>query len=487
MRTYERPGVFFIGTLPYNECAYLTRAFREARVAGYRRFVEPACGVFAMTQIALAAGWRGEECETSDVSLLSSVLGYALTGRDLAELQIETDGIDIDPTDPAQVLWAFELARFEKRKIHYYQELALDLQARRAVYEASLRSQLESMKALFRGVRYEPRDLFEHLEAVKDDPQALIGLNPPTIRRGYERFFDVGGRIRWKEPRYEVFSPADGHARLAQLLADSKALIIIYAETDDPKTLPGERIFARGMIRKATKDPPGARSINSYLYSNRPHEVAALAGGRAATRYSGLHFAQPKWPSLPPDHQYGKDSHVQVVPITSKEAAYYRALWTHNFVGQRTNYNEAVLVDGFVVGIFGLSDKDLRHSMAEKLVREADMGSIWYSIPCPDRRQRWGRLLTRLELSRPVLANIYPPIVMAHCERMNTTMLTRHPEAKEHRGLMKLMMRKKHAEMGYRLSYSAPLHDKDIRACWLEFLEDDARWQQRRSQTSAMA
>ena len=153
---------------------------------------------------------------------------------------------------------------------------------------------------------------------------------------------------------------------------------------------------------------------------------------------------------------------------------YYRQLWTHNFMGAGAGANVLVKLEGYAIGIFGL---DLGFSA---LPDNASIGII-YSIPCGDHRQRWGRLLTRLALSRPVQERVCPPLSVARCKLAWTGMFTKHPEAKEHRGLMTLASRTEDTVFGFRLTYSSPLHEKNEQACWLETLKDDERWRQRRS------
>ena len=58
---------------------------------------------------------------------------------------------------------------------------------------------------------------------------------------------------------------------------------------------------------------------------------------------------------LPRDYEIREDSRVQVIPVKTAEAQYYRELWTHNFVGSSATFNRALLIDGYVAGVFGIS------------------------------------------------------------------------------------------------------------------------------------
>ena len=40
-------------------------------------------------------------------------------------------------------------------------------------------------------------------------PTALW-LQPPTYAAGFEKWYDTGGRMTWKEPEYGIFDPKTG-------------------------------------------------------------------------------------------------------------------------------------------------------------------------------------------------------------------------------------------------------------------------------------
>ena len=78
----QQTGSLFLGTLRPSTRTYLQRFFHRARGRGYTRFVEPACGAFAMSQLAAKAGFDPHNIEASDVTLTI----YAFTGQHIATL-----------------------------------------------------------------------------------------------------------------------------------------------------------------------------------------------------------------------------------------------------------------------------------------------------------------------------------------------------------------------------------------------------------------
>ena len=84
MAKFQNPGAFFLGTLVAQEQKFLKPLIENARKQGYTRFVEPCAGAFAMSHIAAQCGYKPGEIEASDVSMFTSIMGYAHgpAGRD---------------------------------------------------------------------------------------------------------------------------------------------------------------------------------------------------------------------------------------------------------------------------------------------------------------------------------------------------------------------------------------------------------------------
>ena len=79
MAGFVSPGLMFIGTVREPERKSLKRLLSAARKRGYERFVEPCCGAFSMSRIAIESGFKAENIDTSDISLFSAVFGRAIS------------------------------------------------------------------------------------------------------------------------------------------------------------------------------------------------------------------------------------------------------------------------------------------------------------------------------------------------------------------------------------------------------------------------
>ena len=232
MAFFMDPGAMFLGCLGPSEQKFLVTLIETAAKSGYTRFVEPCAGTFAMANLAVQNGFKPEQIETSDVNMMSTVLGYAITGQSLEPLEIHAQGFsDEELLDPATALYAQLYLRTSKNAGNdYFYQILTDLRLRREEHIESINRQIEVIKNLLGGMSYRPLDMWEHLKEVLDDPHALVIANPPTYFSGYEKFYDTQGKMTWKEPPYELFDPETGHQQFYDLCMDAKALVICYQE-----------------------------------------------------------------------------------------------------------------------------------------------------------------------------------------------------------------------------------------------------------------
>lgn len=302
MAFFRDPGEMFLGCLGTVEQRYLVNLIKNAAKNGYTRFVEPCAGTFAMSNLAIQNGYKPEQIETSDVSMMSSVMGYAITGKPLDELEIHAQGFsDEELLDPAVALYAQMYLRTSKTAGNeYFFNLLKDLRDRREEHIEHIRQSLENIKKEMYGMTYRPLDMWDHLDEVLDDPHTLVIANPPTYFSGYEKFYDTQGKMTWKEPEYKLFDPETGHVELFDRCMNANALVVCYQEKRTGEAV-GEPIFARAGTRA---------DLNSYITSNRGEEAAALAEGRKIKRPSESKLAPIACSMLPRDYEITEKSKV---------------------------------------------------------------------------------------------------------------------------------------------------------------------------------
>ena len=351
MAKFQNPGAFFLGTLVPAEQKFLKPLIENARKQGYTKFVEPCSGAFAMSHLAVQSGFKPTEIEASDVSMFTSIMGYAIMEKSLEELELRADGFTTEELmDPAIALYAWKVLSTTKNAgKDYFYNMLLDLQYRREEHIVALREQLDRAKKLLQGFCYRSLDMWKHMNEVLDDPHCLVIANPPTYTAGFEKWYDTGGKMSWKEPKYEIFDPKTGIKQFMDLCKDARCLVMCYEESE-PHMTAGSPVFARYGVRNG---------INVYLTTNRPDEATALARGKKITRPSESKLEKLECSMLPRDYEITEKSKVELCQVERAEAQYYRQLWTHNFVGSSAPINVAVLIDGKIAGVFGVDKSAL--------------------------------------------------------------------------------------------------------------------------------
>ena len=471
MAFFMNPGAMFLGCLGTSEQKFLVKLIETAAQSGYTRFVEPCAGTFAMANLAVQNGFKPEQIETSDVNMMSTVLGYAITGQPLEPLEIHAQGFeDLELLDPATALYAQLYLRTSKNAGNdYFYQMLTDLRLRRQEHIESINGQIEVVRNLLHGMSYRPQDMWEHLKEVLDDPHALVIANPPTYFSGYEKFYDTQGKMTWKEPEYQLFDPETGHQQFYDMCMDAKALVLCYQEKRVGEAV-GYTIYARSGTRA---------DLNAYITTNREEEATALANGKKIKRPSESKLEPLDCSMLPRDYEIKEDCEVQIVPIRSAQAQYYRMLWTHNFVGSSATWNMAVLIDGYVAAVFGISNGRGLLNISDDAV------FIWYVMKVPHKKYRIGRLCYMLIQNRALVITLFDNIEQEKVVKMRTAMFTRYPENKEVRGIMKLVKRAEDKQNGYKLTYEAELvKGRSEQQTLIEWLRREKQWQTNRVKAS---
>lgn len=459
----QAPGAFFIGTVHENEKKYLKTIFENALKNGYTRFIEPCGGYFAMAQLAVQAGFKPEQIETSDVTFYSSVLGYAYMGKPLDDLQIEADGFtDEELKDPATVLYAHMYLKQTLNSGHdYYHALLEDLRLRREEHVCNINKQIEAGRSQLKGFSYQPLDMFDHINEVKTDEKAIIVCCPPTYKAGYEKWFDTGGKTSWKEPDYRIFEPGKGHEDLFETMDKEKALFICYEEGGQQR-MRGKAVFARYGVRKG---------INVYLTANREEEAEFLGNGKVIVRPNESKMSPLECSVIPSDHEITEKSKIELLQAEPQHTQYYRSIWTHNFVGSMAQINMVMLIDRYVAGVFGY-----QLAIGGQLFDDIQ---LTYAIKAPTE-YRLGKLLTMIACNKETLKTVLSDYHFSRIRGIQTTNMTRYPESKEMRGVMKLAHREK-GILGYKLIYKSELKDRSAEEALTEFLQKEETWKKQRS------
>ena len=143
-------------------------------------------------------------------------------------------------------------------------------------------------------------------------------------------------------------------------------------------------------------------------------------------------------------------------------------------MGGQCSLNLALLLDGYLTGVFGYDPSYV--TSAGAFGKDSSAVAIVYGMCVPRPDLRLNRLLSRLAMTRQSLSVVLPDIALARCDHLVTAQLTQYPEAKEYRGIMKLVKRKKDPHHGFRLIYNGPLMEETWDEILKLWFKDEERW-----------
>lgn len=467
MPGFAAPGVLFFHA--HSSERDLAATLAKALLGRYR-LVEPCAGAFAMSLVYRQCGHNQRYFDASDVSFFSTVLGYAITATPFEDLGAEIDGVPYQPTgnhahDAATLILEQYRLGLEKKEGVYWTELLKSLVLRKDQHLDSLAHSIKQMTEKLRGMRYRPLCMWRHLGEVADAPRALVCVNPPSYKGGFEKFFYAGERLKWNEPEYEIFDPGTDYERLYRESRNYKALVVCLQEAEVEATKPG--VFYARHVR------PGA---NVYVWSNRPDEIKKLTGVMAVPRSMNEPEKLP-YPIIRPDYEITPETTIALDRMSSANAPYYKDLWIHRIEPKFAAFNFALYLNGRLAGIAGYDARAIN-----KIGFRHDKGRndliLTYAVAAP-HRGRLTRLVTMLALTRYAVDRFVDPWSAVRSKSIVTIEMSRYPEAKGLRGLMKLESRKE--EKGrYRLVYVADIVERIPHETLQAWLRKEQEWKRSR-------
>lgn len=464
-------GNLFIGALTTSDKTFLKSLLVNARKKGYERFVEPCAGALAMSFLAAESGFEPSKIEASDVSYFSGVYGRAVSEKSIEDMEISAEGFTAEELkDPATALYAqLYLRMVSSAGKDYFLEILKDIKFRREEHIATIQEQTDKVKAKCKGMTYRDLDMWVQLDEVLDDEKAIVIICPPTYTAGYEKFFDTQGRLHWKEPAYGIYDTETGLHDLHERIKDAKALVVVYEERQAGDFV-GDPIYGRDA---------GRAGMCMYLTSNRAKEAEELANGKGIERKGGVKMSPLKKPILPSEYIVTEKSVVDVIPIKAENATYYRRLWTHNFVGDASGSAMAMIIDGYVAGVFGYDKVSISLTGADDL-------TFKFGMSAPSE-QRLNRLMYMLATNKEVAYQFLNDIQKESVKGVATVMFTKYPESKEMRGLMKLVEKSAEPRTGYKLKYRCDFQDRTKGETLKEWLTKENHWKKQRAVSKAEA
>ena len=466
MAFFNSPTAFFIGNTNPKEKRFEKNLLKAAKKNGYDKFIEPCSGELAMSQLAIEAGFL--HIEASDITLFSTLLGYYVEGKPIDELCVKVDGVGVceDIVDVLYYQLLFKMEKMQGRD--YYDNIITDVREKKEWHKQKIKESLDRAAAVFGGkVHYYPMDMVEHLKKFIDDEKAVVIMNFPTYKGGYEKHFDIGDRITWKEPKYQMFDPMTDKPKIKEMLNGAKCLVLFYEEA-----YPNETCFDAVYVRFGARD-----GMNTYITTNNKQEVLRLVGDECAVRLDDKEMKPMKYPLISGDYEFTDKSKIEVIDALPCECDYYRKLFTHNFNGSSGQGGFAVVVDGMLLGVFGYS------KTFSAFFGNGDNEDLFltFAMAKPVKGFRVNRLLSYVARSKTVAYRVCNDLDRFTYQNIKTAMISKYPESKQMRGIMKLTSKvfDKKIHM-YRLEYSASLTENTVQEEYEEWLNKETEYRKLR-------
>ncbi len=215
------------------------------------------------------------------------------------------------------------------------------------------------------------------------------------------------------------------------------------------------------------------RGVTAYVWTNKPAQVLARLHGKTAVPRS-LPDSQPLEGVriLPHDHELTPESRVEVVSLPSRQVRYYKGLWLHRISPKDAGWDFGVLIDGHLAGIAGYDAGMMDYRPQEQW---EDALTLFYAVGVPGRSERLTRLIIAMALLRETVDLIVPPWQACRARQVMTVNLTKYPEAKQNRGLLKLVDRQTSKDHGFKLIYAADLRDQTAQEAYDKWLTRETR------------
>jgi hypothetical protein len=459
----------FLGLTPSAARNYLKAVYRELLSTHYTRLVFPCIGRFTALEAAVEAGWDTDRIEASDINLFSCMLGHLASRGHIRELNVRFQGEQFEhlqdwlDTEHAvgAVLYVLKLSQWDPDK-HFTRVMVEELQRDPETYIRQLSGKAQAMAEKNKGISFEGRDMLDHITEAASDPGAVIYCNPPFWSGGYEKMFKaVGTSILWDDPKVPYFEVKTHLDTLYETMMGAEALTLLYRYADN-----GSGIHPLLVGKSVFGNQSGGR--DEFVCANRPHELEMVVQHRKDTEVAPMGA-----PMLPPDYEITEDSRAAIRPITRGQAFYYRDLWAHKLGTTRSEWYFAVLIDGYVMGVFGM--------MFNRVITGQN-GEVFevFGFNCPsDRYPRLNRLLMRVITCRDAAAYYQSliPSALLEVDYFKTACIADVPDVKANRGILKRLWSKPRPDGRHHIMYGTGFHDVSYNGALRKWLEDLKRQQ----------
>jgi len=415
----------FIGSLPKK---VIQQAISHIDLNNWRGVHVCCSGSFKIEQ-AIRSVNTTIPIHSNDVSLISSIVGYAKTGYEIVfnfknDLDYLNKYLSTDAeTQLALIAYAMQIGKYKSD--NQYCNARRDFLEREI--EAIIQSNKERAKKYLEQISISSffcGDFIQHIEAAKDSGSGVM-VFAPTYKGGYERLYKViNDNIDWAdEPSYEIYDPKQTH-NIIERLYDENRNFIFFADQqyDDIKPT---------MVYEGSNKP-------IFAYTNSRKSSIRRDSSRAkAFKYTAIDT-----------NLIGEKSKVTAVVATSEAMNFLKDIYLAKGIKHKNGmFNVLFYVDGMLAGgaIYSLPQ------FGDKLRQIYILSDFSLS-----RRRKLSKLIAMLATSNQIIDYINKKYFI-NIERVLTTAFTKKPVSMKYRGIFRLDAKKD----GF-LNYSSEVRDKTL-------------------------
>ena len=366
---------------------------------------------------------------SNDVSLISSIVGYAKTEYEIVfnfknDLDYLNKYLSTDAeTQLALIAYAMQLGKYKSD--NQYCNARRDFLEREI--EAIIQSNKERAKKYLEQISISSffcGDFIQHIEAAKDSGSGVM-VFAPTYKGGYERLYKViNDNVDWaNEPSYEIYDPKQTHDIIERLYDENRNFIFFADQQyDDIKPT---------MVYEGSNKP-------IFAYTNSRKSSIRRDSNRArAFKYTAIDT-----------NLIGEKSKVTAVVATSEAMNFLKDIYLAKGIKHKNGmFNVLFYVDGMLAGgaIYSLPQ------FGDKLRQIYILSDFSLS-----RRRKLSKLIAMLATSNQIIDYINKKYFI-NIERVLTTAFTKKPVSMKYRGIFRLDAKKD----GF-LNYSSEVRDKTL-------------------------
>lgn len=411
----------------------------------------PLCADFRLPLALRSRGIPSDRIHTYDVSLYASLIGYLADPRKhVTDLEIAMDvPWDIDAGSDLQLAAHAILGmKYEQvRPGHFYaQNIRREVRARWKQYLAEIEDELKSVVDALGPIHYEVMDHRDVIEAVRDVSTASLFIAPPPFKAASYRKAFPYDKVRWGK-KIPLAWTKYALPEITDALTDSKAFALVFTG-EDGAPMAWDNVLGLGK----------KKGIAEYLSANRPLDMARIE--------AKVSSKEPVRFEIYDDQEITPETKLTFVEIDKETALYYRDLFVHRLGVTVSEMYLAMLLDGRLVTVVGINHARFMH-------HRTDYISETFGISRSSQRyKRLGKLfmlaLTTTEFREFIKSHLR--IGIRKPIGISTTSLTKHPEGKTDRGVMKVKSRVQLEDGTWKIVYVADFREQTFQealAFWL--------------------